>query len=159
MKRNKGRNLRGLADSRDVQAVFRSQSIRWGSLAKAHVESCYDATFKFMSEAILHVAGEYTGSRLLDNYIRPALETRRVALLGKLEELLWPYTTCQPITSHPEYISMTRLLLESSGTGQKKWYESGTIWSRHAQLHRFSVDHTHAAHALDCAEAYYEVST
>jgi hypothetical protein len=85
MAQNKGRTLPGLANFRDIQAVFRSQSIRWDSLTKAHIESCYNDTLKFMSEA-----GEYTDSKLLDKYIRPALEIRQAALVDKLDELLEP---------------------------------------------------------------------
>jgi hypothetical protein len=159
MKQNRGKNLPDLPNFRDIQAVFRSQSIRWNSLAKAHIESCYDDTFKFMSEAILHVAGEYTSSKLLDNYVRPALEMRRAALMDKLDELLWPYTKCHPITAHPEYVNMPRLLLEPGDTEDINVNEPGMTWLRHAQMHRFSVDNMHAAHVLDRAEAYYEVDS
>ena len=158
MIQNRGKNLPDLPNFRDIQAVFRSQSIRWDSLAKAHIESCYDDTAKFMSEAMLHVAGEHTSSKLLDKYVRPALELRRAALVEKLDELLWPYTKCHPITSHPEYTSMPRLLLEPGDTGMVDLNEPGTMWSHHAQTHRFSTDSLHAAHVLDRAEAYYEVS-
>ena len=41
-----------------------------------------------MSGAILQVAGEYTGSKLLGKYIRPALGIRQAALVDKLDELL-----------------------------------------------------------------------
>lgn len=159
MTQNRGKNLPDLPNFRDIKAVFRSQSIRWNSLAKAHIESCYDDTFRFMSEAVLHVAGEYTSSRLLEKYVRPALESRRATLVDKLDELLWPYTKCHPITAHPEYISMQRLLLEPGDTGKVNANEPGTMWLRHAQMHRFSTGNLHAAHVLDRAEAYYEASS
>ena len=37
MAQNRGRTLPGLANFRNIQAVFRSQSIRWDSLTKAHI--------------------------------------------------------------------------------------------------------------------------
>lgn len=112
MTQNRGKNLPDLPNFRDIQAVFRSQSIRWNSLARAHVESCFDDTLTFMGEAISHVAGQYTSSWLLEEYIQPALEARRKTLIDKLEELLWPFTECHPITMHPEYATMPRLLLD-----------------------------------------------
>jgi hypothetical protein len=66
MKQNKGKNLPDLLNFRDIQAVFRSQSIRWHGLARTYVESCFADTLTFMSEAILHVADPYTSSRLLE---------------------------------------------------------------------------------------------
>lgn len=157
MTQNRGKNLPDLPNFRDIQAVFRSQSVRWNSLARNHVESCFDDTLTFMSEAILHVAGQYTSSRLLEEYIRPALEVRRATLIDKLEELLWPFTQCHPITMHPEYASMPRLLLDTSDARQLESNDAGSVWSRHAQRHRFTIDQMHAAHVLDRAEAYYEV--
>lgn len=158
MTQNRGKNLPDLPNFRDIQAVFRSQSIRWNGLARAHVESCFDDTLTFMSEAILHVAGPYTSSRLLDEYIRPSLEKRRAVLVDKLDELLWPFAQCHPITARPEYTAMPRLLLDSSDRRQAEKNDSATVWSRHAQRYRFTIDHVHAAHVLDRAEAYYEVN-
>ena len=158
MTQNRGKNLPDLPNYRDIQAVFRSQSIRWHSLATSHVEQCFDDTLTFMGEAILHVAGSYTSSRLLEEYIRPSLDKRRTSLIEKLDELLWPFTRCHPMTAHPEYMSMPRLLLSANSVPQADADESGTAWTRHAQSKRFTVDHLHAAHVLDRAEAYYEVS-
>jgi hypothetical protein len=112
-----------------------------------------------MSGAILHVAGTYTSSRLLEEYIRPSLEQRRVSLIEKLDELLWPFTQCHPMTAHPEYVSMPRLLLGASNASHTDANEVGTAWTRYAQSKRFTIDHLHAAHVLDRAEAYYEVSS
>jgi hypothetical protein len=159
MTQNRGKNLPDLPNYRDIQAVFRSQSIRWHSLATSHVEQCYDDTLTFMSGAILHVAGTYTSSRLLEEYIRPSLEQRRVSLIEKLDELLWPFTQCHPMTAHPEYVSMPRLLLGASNASHTDANEVGTAWTRYAQSKRFTIDHLHAAHVLDRAEAYYEVSS
>ena len=153
MAHNRGKNLPDLPDFRDIQAVFRSQSIRWNSLAKAHIESCYDDTFEFTSEAVLYVAGEYTSSTLLDKYFRPALGLRRTTQVEKLDE----YTQCHPITAHPEYMSMPHLLLEPGDVSMVNANDPGTMWLRHAQMHRFGIDNMHAAHVLDRAEAYYEV--
>jgi hypothetical protein len=157
MMQNRGKNLPDLPNFRDIQAVFRSQSIRWNSLARTHIESCYDDTLTFMSEAILHVAGPYTSSRLLEEYIRPSLEKRCAMLVDKLDELLWPFVQCHPITARPEYATMPRLLLDSNDQRQGEKNDSATMWSRHAQKYRFTIDHMHAAHVLDRAEAYYEV--
>jgi hypothetical protein len=159
MTQNRGKNLPDLPNYRDIQAVFRSQSIRWHSLATAHVEQCYDDTLTFMSEAILHVAGTYTSSRLLEEYIRPSLEQRRASLIEKLDELLWPFTQCHPMTAHPEYVSMPRLLLGASIASHTDANEVGIAWTRHAQSRCFTIDHLHAAHVLDRAEAYYKVSS
>jgi hypothetical protein len=157
MTQNRGKNLPDLPNFRDIQAVFRSQSIRWNGLARTHVESCFDDTLTFMSEAILHVAGPYTSSRLLEEYIRPSLEKRRAMLVDKLDELLWPFAQCHPITARPEYTTMPRLLLDTSDRRQTEKNDSATMWSRHAQRYRFTIDHIHAAHVFDRAEAYYEV--
>ena len=157
MTQNRGKNLPDLPNFRDIQAVFRSQSIRWHGIARTHVESCFDDTLTFMSEAIPHVAGPYTSSRLLEEYIQPSLEKRRAVLVEKLDELLWPFAQCHPITARPKYTTMPRLLLDSTDRRQTEKNDSATMWSRHAQRYRFTVDHMHAAHVLDRAEAYYEV--
>lgn len=159
MTQNRGKNLPDLPNFRDIQAVFRSQSVRWNSLAKVHVESCYDDTYTFMSEAISHIAGQYTSSRLLEEYIRPALEARRATLIDKLDELLWPFTQCHPITMHPEYASTARLLLDPNDPKYAKNDVSGTMWTSLAQQHRCPAEIIHAAHVFDRAEAYYEVSS
>ena len=78
-------------------------------------------------------------------------------LVEKLDELLWPFAQCHPITARPEYTTMPRLLLDSTDRRQTEKNDSATMWSRHAQGYRFTVDHMHAAHVLDRAEAYYEV--
>lgn len=157
MAQNRGKNLPDIPNYRDIQAVFRSQSIRWNSLATEHVELCFEDVLKFMSEAILHVAGKHTSSRLLERYIRPSLETRRAALIEKLDELLWPFTRCHPMTAHPEYVSMPRLLSAPSEVAQFSADAGGTEWTRNAMRNRFAVELLHAAHVLDRAEAYYEV--
>lgn len=157
MYQNRGKNLPDLYNFRDIQAVFRSQSIRWNSLARAHVESCYDDTLQFMSEAILHIAGPYTSSRLLEVYIQPSLEKRRAELMDKLDELLWPFAKCHPITARPDYATIPYRLLGSSEPHQGQQNELGTGWSRFSRVHNFSLEQRHAAHVLDRAEAYYEV--
>lgn len=103
---NRGKNLPYLPNFRDIQAVFRSQSIRWNSLAREHVESCYHDTLTFMDEAILHIAGPDTSSRLLEVYIRPALEKRRTMLMDKLDEILWTFARCHPITARSDYVTL-----------------------------------------------------
>jgi hypothetical protein len=159
MAQNRGKNLPDIPNYRDIQAVFRSQSVRWHGLATTHVEQCYDDTLKFMSEAIFHVAGRHTSSRLLEKYIRPSLERRRASLIEKLDELLWPFTQCHPMTAHPEYMAMPRLLLRPKDAAQDGTTEPGAAWTCYAQRNRFTVDRLHAAHVLDRAEAYYEVSS
>lgn len=105
----------------------------------------------------MHVAGEYTSSRLLQEYLRPTLEARRDALMHKLEELLSPFTHCHPITSQPEYARVPRKLY-MKGDGRKP--NPRTEWSQCAREHEeFPADRTFAAHMLDRAEMYYEALT
>ena len=156
MTQNRGKNLPGLPNYRDIQSVFRSQSIRWHRLAKSHVEQCYDDTLEFMSEAIFYSAGKYTGTKLLEMYIRPSLEKRRASLMEKLEELLWPFTRCHPMTAHPEYVNMPSLLPDAPNSAQMDKRGSGTVWTHHARSKGFAVELLQAAHVLDRAEAYYE---
>lgn len=157
MTQNIGKNLPDLPNFRDIQAVFRSQSVRWKHLARAHVESCYEDTLRFMSEATLHVAGPYTSARLLEEYIRPSLENRHAVLAEKVDELLWPFEQCHPITSRPGYATMARLFLDSNDQRQTEGSRPGTTFLTYAQRMHFTIEQMHAANVLDRAEAYYQV--
>lgn len=97
-----------------------------------------------MDEATFHASGKYTGSRLLEMYIRPSLENRRVSLIEKVEELLWPSTRCHPMTAHSKHVNLSSILPESFGMVDTRF-----AWTRHARSEGFTAEHLHAAYVLD----------
>jgi hypothetical protein len=129
-------------------------SLPWTGIAEAFAENCCNAVDIFLRLAIRHVAGEHTGNALLRAYIYPngdRLERRRASLVAKIDELLWPFKNCHPITYHPSFNPTSPLKSYSASNHPHE------TWGEIARASQYGPELSNAADALDIAESYYNV--
>lgn len=154
MEGTRGRNLEGMPLTITVRSIFRQLSVPWTGIAETFAENCCNAVHTFLRLAIRHVAGEHAGDALLRAYVYPngdGLDRRKVALAAKIEELLWPFKKCHPITYHPSFNPTS--VLESYSAGSRP----AETWGEIARGSQYRPELIQAADALDTAESYYNV--
>lgn len=147
MKEQQGTHLQIYAAS-VVTPIFRQQSIFWGSITRDYVQECHRHALDFMEAAVMYVAGDHTGRKLMQIYIEPAFERKETTLSEKVSDLLWPYLRTHPITYNPMFNFKT-----TSENGEK-YSERIKAEAKDTDLEPHLII---AAQALDQAETYYEV--
>ena len=146
MQQRQGKNLR-VNPSEIAPDIFRQQSVHWEHITRTHLEACHGLALQFMDMAVMHVAGRYTGDKLVMHYIESAFEKKYEALLKEMQNILWPFQKCHPITYSPRFVS-------------RVW--KGNQNSNQHKISNFAKGKSElalAAEAIDLAEAYYDVST
>lgn len=164
----RGTSLQGFQASGTVTAIFRQQSVRWGTLSKEYTESCYVAASDFVKCAVMHVAGRYTGEKLMLAFVNQSLTAIGSRLEQRLSDLLWPYQKSHPSTQHPSFsaqVNASERRQRSESTGDSTHSESDVAgvdaddsWATTALKLRLPHNLVYAADALDTADAYYDVS-
>lgn len=162
---NQGICLQGFHASGTQIAIFRQQSVFWQTIAKDYIDTCYAATLEFLQCAMVHVAGQYTGEKLMHAFIDRSFHEIGNKLDEKLQELLWPYLQSHPSTQDPRYSSRV-----SPGTRLEKGQSSANnddddgkasvfidSWTERAQMLNWEHELVFAAEALDMTDAYYDV--
>jgi len=163
IKETRGKDLQSLVSSKTIRAIFRQQSLFWEDIARQHVESCYAATFEFLSAAVLFVAGRHAGEKVMRKFLNEPLERKQDALESKIKELLWPYQKSHPMMYNPEYLSRLSAPSFSASSDASSRRDEELFSERYAKAAEFDLqlpcDLVSAAEAMDKAEVYYEVST
>jgi hypothetical protein len=164
----RGTNLQGFQASGTITAIFRQQSVHWGTLSGEYIDSCYLAASEFVKCAVMHVANKYTGDKLMHAFVYQSLEEIESKLEQRLNDLLWPYQKSHPSTQHPSFsahVNPSERTQRSESTGDGTHSESGDAgidaddsWARTALKLSFPNDLVDAADALDTADQYYDVS-
>ena len=162
---NRGICLQGFHASGTQIAIFRQQSVFWQTIAKDYIDTCYAAALEFLQCAVVHVAGQYTGEKLMHTFIDQSFHEIGNKLDEKLEELLWPYLKSHPSTQDPRYNSSvspgTRLKNGQSSTDSDDDEDEASIvfesWTERAQTLNWEHELVFAAEALDMTDAYYDV--
>jgi Dynamin central region/Dynamin family len=85
-----------------VTKIFRLQSSRWESIARAHIKNIWKLTSNFL-ERVAKAASinEHTAKTLMDNFISPKMEQKLHELNAKLDEIVRPYQKFATVTYDP----------------------------------------------------------
>jgi hypothetical protein len=161
----RGTNLQGFQTSDTQTAIFRQQSAFWDVISKEYVDACYHATFEFMKCAVMHVAGRYTGEKLIRAFMNSSFTQIGSTLEAKLDELLWPYRKSHPSTQNPKYSSGVRPNQKAQASHNDQESSDGAnachddeSWTETAQRLKYMDELISAANAIVIADVYYDVS-
>ena len=143
LKQSKGRELPGLANTRIIGELFVRYSLKWASMAKAHVFEAWKKVKKFVDDLLHHVAGSSVGEAVLREILNQDLEEKLQMLYQKVDELVLPYRKVIPSTLNRRLNSRIRQLRRGS---------------RDVQGNSESIDFTLCSELLDCMLAYYSVA-
>jgi hypothetical protein len=121
---------------------------------------------EFLKCAVMHVAGRYTGEKIMRAFLDPSFRQIESNLEAKLNELLLPYRNSHPSTQNPAYSSRIRPTQKtnSSQDGQESLdsedeaHVDSSSWMETARRLKYEHELIIAAEALDTTDAYYEVS-
>lgn len=156
IKGTRGKDLRGTSTTKNIADVFRQLSVPWEVLAKDFAEKCISAVSMFLRAACYEAGGDHTGADLLQAYVLEPdsrFQHRRARLNLKIEELLWPYTECHPMTSRLEFNAALASQAYTNGNlGDKSWVDLAT------DAPGYTEGMVEAAGILAQTESYYKVS-
>jgi hypothetical protein len=149
-------------------AIFRQQSVHWGTISNGYIGDCYSAASDFLKYAVIHVGGRHTGEKLMRGFMDQSFNEIGSKLEQKLTELLWPYQKSHPSTQNPKYSSRISLSKKTQcsqnvkeSTDDKDNEEnddSDVSWAETALKLNYENELVFAAEALDITDAYYDVS-
>ncbi len=137
-----------------MQAVFQQQSVRWKAIADQFAEKCYIATYNFLKQAIMHVAGQHTGAKIMAEFTFPWLESQQKLLDRNVQEVAWPYRQCHPITYSLRYFANSDVLSEDNSPTTPRNFKAAI---EHLDMEN-PEELLSAVKVIDQAERYYEVS-
>jgi hypothetical protein len=170
MEDTRGTSLQGFQASSTQTAIFRQQSVHWGTISKDYVEACYAAALEFLKCAVMHVGGRHTGEKLMHAFIDKSFDEIGNRLEQRLNDLLWPYQKSHPSTQNPNYssrVSPSKKTLhaqdnddtkDDEGDDDEEEIDSDASWAETALKLNYQHDLVFAAEALDITDAYYDVS-
>lgn len=163
----RGTSLQGFQASGTQTAIFRQQSVYWGTISKEYVEACYAAALDFLKCAVMHIGGRYTGEKLMRAFINRSFNDIGSRLEQKLNELLWPYQKSHLSTQNPSYslrVSPAKKMQRSQSVEDGEDDENdgeeleSDSWAEIALKFNYEHDLVFAAKAIDITDAYYDVS-
>ena len=88
--------------------IFRMQSQRWDVLAREYLRVAFDATTKFLSNALESVTTPPNSALIWNRLVKPQLDSRWAALEQKLRDIMKPYAEFQPYSTPRRYITNLR---------------------------------------------------
>ena len=161
----RGTSLQGFQAPGTQTAIFRQQSVYWGSISKEYVEDCFTAVSGFLKCAVMHIAGRHTGEKLMQAFVDRSLGELGSKLEEKLNELLWPYQNSHPSTQNPYYSAQVSLAKETQRSkididseDDEDKDDIDASWAEIASKLEYDHELVDAARALDLTDAYYNVS-
>ncbi|GAB7326472.1 hypothetical protein MBLNU13_g10472t1 [Cladosporium sp. NU13] len=170
MEDTRGTSLQGFQASSTQTAIFRQQSVHWGTISKEYVEACYAAALEFLKCAVMHVGGRHTGEKLMHAFIEKSFDGIGNRLEQRLNDLLWPYQKSHPSTQNPNYSSRVnpskKTLHAQDNDGSEddeddedeEEIDSDASWAEIALKLNYQHDLVFAAEALDITDAYYDLA-
>lgn len=178
MRRTRGRELPGRFNSLIIADLFVKQSKPWKDIVMKHVEYCWTAAKQCLALAIGSFADGSIGTHLLQMVIVPALNILKKEVDLKAIALINSQALCHPVTYNEQYLeavhriqdqrrneSYTEIVVSVFGPihhNMKAYVDKSTIDSLLEKLsqRRDPDDERRAAsEAVDCMEAYYNVSS
>nr|POF24700.1 interferon-induced gtp-binding protein mx [Quercus suber] len=158
IKETRGKNLPGILSENTIQDIFRQQSVFWGPITREHVDRCFGMTFNFVKTAVLHAAGNHTGLKLMQHFINEKFDQKSEVLDQKVNELLWPYLECHPMTYNLNYEAKTNADAKATKTGETGSEKPRQSWTEIVMSMSFGSELIPAARALDRTEIYYDIA-
>ncbi|PGH27113.1 hypothetical protein AJ80_01069 [Polytolypa hystricis UAMH7299] len=146
LKQSKGRELRGLVNSQVVGELFIRYSLKWATMARAHVFEIWKKVKQFLDDLLHHVAGVTVGEAIIRELLDYDMGEKLEKLYEKIDELLAPYKRVMPSTLNRKLTAkINRLRARSSA--QYPENEQG-------DEHDLAV----CSDLLDCMQEYYSIA-
>ena len=143
LKQNRGREMSGMVNARIIGELFVRYSLKWGSMAKAHVFEAWKKVKQFVDDLLHHIAGASVSQAVLREILNHDLEEKLQKLYQKIDELVLPYKKVIPSTLNRRLNSKIRQLRREScevqGNGE-------------------NTEFTLCSELLECMLAYYSVA-
>lgn len=180
MRRTRGRELPCTFNPMIVANLFLEQCRPWGAILEAHVQSVWDAAKEFLELICVHVADNTACEYIISDIIEPALYDLMNSMKEKTQELLSPHQQGHPITYNQQFFEIFQKSRDNRRRDEiievlKTTFDISDETCNSAASYKFSVnflqlvnslakrsepdmDRFAASEALDCMEAYYEVS-
>lgn len=143
LKQSKGQGSSGLANAQIIGELFVRYSIKWSSMAKAHVFEAWKKVKQFLDDLLHYIAGASVGAAILRGILNHDMEGKLQKLYQKVEELIVPYNKALPSTINRQLNSKIRQLRRGSHGLQEN--------DEHSELKLCSE-------LLDCMLAYYSIA-
>lgn len=176
MRRTRGRELPGRFNSLIVTDLFVQHSTPWKHIVIKHVDCCWTAARRCLELAIGSFADGSIGTQLLRLVIFPALNNLKKEVDAKATSLVESQVLCHPVTYNEQYLeavhriqeqrrneSYTQIVASVFGNSIGNQYiNKSTIDLLLAQLSQRKEPDDEwraASEAVDCMEAYYDVSS
>jgi hypothetical protein len=178
MRTTRGCELPGTFSPMIVADLFLEQSHPWKAIAQNHVKETWDAACRFVNHVVAYTADDSTVKALLHEIFDPAMEGILKEMRDKTSELLNPHRNGHPITYNHQFtealetVRCNRRKLEQEATlcqffGVKSLQPLDKLSSKvdlqkladslagsqELDMRRFAANE-----ALDCLDAYYNVS-
>ncbi|EMC95312.1 hypothetical protein BAUCODRAFT_123770 [Baudoinia panamericana UAMH 10762] len=108
---NKGLELDGHYSPSLVGKLLLVQTSPWETITERYIHDCWLAVEDFFLLVLDDCTSKHTASAIQDNLTKDKMETARVQLDYKVQELLAPSRTNTPITKNPMYLARERAIL------------------------------------------------
>ncbi|ODH52803.1 hypothetical protein GX48_00997 [Paracoccidioides brasiliensis] len=146
LSQKENRESNGLVNSQAVGELFIRYSIKWTSMAKAHVYELWKKVKLFLDDLLHHIAGAEVGEAILRELLDQEMSDRLKELNNKIEELAAPYKRVIPATlSRKLTAKIHRLRTLNGSNGIDEFQDEGSDTSVYYEI-------------LDCMETYYAVA-
>ncbi|KAK2743538.1 hypothetical protein FQN57_004835 [Myotisia sp. PD_48] len=142
LRQSKGRELSGLSNTQIVGELFLRYSLKWKSMAKAHVFQFWKRVKQFLDDLLHHVADNGVGEAILLKIVDQELEKKLQKLNEKVDELISPYKRVIPSIIDPELDARIRQIRMKSSQLQDNADPT-------------TIDESLCSELLDCMQAYY----
>lgn len=176
MRRTRGRELPGRFNSLIVTDLFVKQSKPWKNIVVGHVDCCWTAAKQCLKLAISSFADGSTGTQLLRIVIIPALNNVKKEVDVKANSLIDSQVLCHPVTYNEQYLEAvhriqdqrrtefyTKTVADVFGNVVSEQYCSksqfDSFLKKLSQRREPDDERRAASEAVDCMEAYYNVSS
>ncbi|KAF3479533.1 dynamin family protein [Arthroderma uncinatum] len=141
-KQSKGREISGLMNAQVIGELFIRYSLRWKSIARAHVYQMWTKIKQFLNDLLHHIADASIGEALIHKIFNIEMEKKLQKLHDKIDEIVAPFKKVIPTIVDPELKQrISQLRTKANGKAGADGPES-----------------TPQSEILDCMLAYYSVA-
>lgn len=178
MERSRGRELPGLFNPMIVSDLFKEQITPWGDITRTHVRKVWNAARYFLKHLTQHASDPSMFNVTMETVVEPRLDAFLISLKEKTAGLLKQHQECHPITNNhllAETLQKVRFERQTSqitntiqnffgstslqpGTQVSVILDVGSLHGQLLKLVEPDMTYYTASSALDCLQAYYEVS-
>lgn len=170
-KRTRGRELPGTFDPMLVADLFLEQSGNWEAIARGHIDSVWNAASRFLQLAIDHIADNSAAVALQREVVTPAMKKVLEDMRAKTTELLVPHQNAHPITYNDKFLEtlenvrferrkkeFSAIIRKRVGIDSEETFDLENVIQDLARADGMGMKRLAATDAMDCLDAYYQVS-